>query len=128
MSDWSENLKPGDKVILHNGRRDIVDRVATFARYTKTQIIVDWEHLTGQRFNRKTLQEVGSKGDWFKTSLVEATPERLHEIEVAVLRSRARTELERAAAMTKDMPEPWLRFFVDWKTKMRQMFHGGEDL
>lgn len=72
---WSENLKAGDTVIVCTGIGYREYYLAKFERYTKTQIIT-----SRGRFRRGNLNEVGA-GEWNSRRLLEATKERIEEIQ-----------------------------------------------
>lgn len=74
---WLENIKVGDKVIVHSGgplRNDCIDIVE---RLTKTQIILS---KTSSRFRREDGDVVGEHSMWNTTYLKEAKQDDIDNI------------------------------------------------
>ncbi|KKL44626.1 hypothetical protein LCGC14_2363770 [marine sediment metagenome] len=71
MSEWLDNLKVGDRVIIQ-GRLAIADSVSTVERFTKTLIIIK----SGIKFRK----DGHAPGQWPTAMLTEPTPERLDVI------------------------------------------------
>jgi hypothetical protein len=106
VSDWLEDLKPGDRVIVDSGF--FGPTLRTVERVTATQILV------GQsRYRRSSGSPVG--GDpWARNYLREATPECVAQVRQRSLAERlAKTKwseyplerLEAVAALLKDAPK-----------------------
>ena len=72
MSDWLQNLKAGDKVIIVYGFGD--ERLVHVDRTTATQIIVG-----NVRYQRRTGNMVGADS-WSRCGIYEATPERAEKV------------------------------------------------
>ncbi len=70
MSDWIENLKAGDDVIVNSN--NYLQTKEVFA-VTKTQIIIQISELYKARFNKKTKRLIGA--GYFNSDLIEEATE-----------------------------------------------------
>ena len=69
--DWLQELKPGDKALVREGRSDYNQRTAvTVVKVTRTQIVLE----NDRRFHRDSGQSLAG-GDWHRSYLEQATPE-----------------------------------------------------
>lgn len=96
MSNWLEQLKPGDKVIVSGLGTFGSKAVCIVERLTTTQII-----LCGisTRYRRNSGDEVG--GDiWNRSYLMEATPHAIQEIREKTERNKAIRAIESASFKT----------------------------
>lgn len=89
MSDWLQNLKAGDEVIVRRGLGHTRNYISTIDKVTPTQIVIG-----ESRYNRTTGRRRGDTG-WNSANLVEPTREAL-----AIAREAARRELYTAKLRT----------------------------
>lgn len=89
MSEWLQNLKPGDKVVVGVGNGSY-SRIEAVDRVTATQIIIG-----GARYRKNNGYRVGD--GWNSGSLKEPTKAMLDEIELRSLRSKASSVLDEIA-------------------------------
>jgi len=85
---WIDTLKVGDKVIVDHGGWPSTSHLRTVTRLTKTQIILN----NDAKYNRKTGHKVGT-GIYYSSSLREATPEALKEMQQLRALTKAKREL-----------------------------------
>lgn len=90
MSEWLQNLKPGDQVVV-NGT---ASRINTVSKVTATQIIIHHKNNYTLRFSKETGYLRGG-GSYCTTKLEPATPELLEKIELQELQWKARLILDK---------------------------------
>lgn len=80
MIKWLDDIKVGDKVIVHSGFRSIPPLVKTAKKVSKHHIILDEPGTTPTKFQIRTGRPVGSYSSFCRT--IEAwTEERWEELE-----------------------------------------------
>ena len=89
MSEWYENLKPGDRVFVERGGFYRGSGIDTVERLTPTLIVMK----SGLRFKRKNGHEHGGDA-WHGSFLRKLTQERMERIEVEKLTHRMRSKVD----------------------------------
>ena len=91
---WTEDLKPGDMVVVKGYDHRSEGTPAKVGRLTATQVVVELPRGYEARFRKKDGWGVGQSSSWRRNWLVEMTPILEHHFALISARRKVRKALE----------------------------------